>query len=236
MPNDFLHSSSARTVGILFLVYSFLMLITSTLWGASPEVGAICAVQTGVFYWAFRRYERHLNGRLNNDQVWQVVLNDVPVGNIRDAQYAAILKRGLNSPMLYWKQALNLGSVLLNVILYGYKAIPIGLFWFAVALAVLVPDSFVQMLHSIQTLDAIGVAALLTGAVYTMASGLVLIGVWYFFCIFWMGTTKNKSLFGFRNVFDEAAASGIRQHCAVAADGVLELRQDVVLEWVSPRP
>lgn len=236
MPNDFFRSSSARTIGVLFLLYALLMTVASTLFGASPFVAMFCALETGVIFWAFRRYARQLDARMNNDVVWQVVLNDVPVGNIDDAQYASILKNCLYNPGLYWKQTLNMGRVLLNVVLYGYKAIPIGMFWIAVAMAVLIPDAFAQMMQSFQTLDALGTAALLTQAVSTMASGLVLVGVWYFFSIFLMGTTKNASLFGFQNCFDEAAAKAIRQHCAVPAEGVLELRRDVVMNWSPQHP
>lgn len=171
------------------------------------------------------RYISALTTRIESkaDVLWDVKVNDVMVGTINDADYAAMRLRAFNDPRIYIAQAMNLLRVAYNSFEYCFRAIPLGVFWIGVALAVFSPDTISSVLADLQkaTVGDIQHAVSMAGSVLVLMMTLSVAFHWAF----------GLSRFGFVNRFDEAIGTSVRKHCTVAAEGSI-----VLSRWVGGGP
>lgn len=163
------------------------------------------------------QYMRALNARIEAKDgfSWDVEVNQVKVGSIQDADYALIWHRVFSDVRVYVAQVLNLFRVALNSFDYCYRAIPIGLFWVGVALAVFSPETISSVLAALQgaTAESIKHAVSVAGSLSALMMILSVAFHWMF----------GLSRFGFINRFDEAVGTAVRKHCGVAAEGSVML-------------
>jgi Na+/proline symporter len=82
------------------------------------------------------------------------VLNDVLLGTITDAEYAATQQRVFRDGRVAGEQLLNLGNVAMRLISRLIVLIPFLLFWTAIALYLTAPDSVVSVLLEAQKADS----------------------------------------------------------------------------------
>ena len=142
---------------------------------------------------------------------WDVEINQVKVGQIPDADYALIRHRVFSDVRVYVAQGFNLLRVALNSFDYCYRAIPLGLFWIGVALAIFSPETISSVLAALQHATpsdmrhAVGTAG-------SMLAIMMMVSVGFH----WM---FGLSRFGFINRFDEAVGTAIRKRLGVAAEG-----------------
>lgn len=162
-------------------------------------------------------YLRTLTARIEAKDAfsWDVVGNQVKVGLISDSDYALIRQRVFSDGQVYIAQVLNLLRVALNSFDYCYRAIPIGLFWVGVALALFSPETISSVLAALQgaTAESIKQAIPMAGSVLAL---MMIVSV----AFHWM---LGLSRFGFINRFDEAVNAQVRKHCGVAAEGSVDL-------------
>lgn len=165
------------------------------------------------------RYARALAARVgaSNSPTWDVEVNQVKVGTITDADYAAIQLRAACDFGIYVAQVGNLLRVLSNLFDYCFRAIPLALFWIGVATVVLWPESVSSVLTALQSATASDIkhAASMVGTALTV---MMLLSVMFH----WMFRVSN---FGFVDRFGEAIGTAIRQHCGVAAEGSIVIRR-----------
>lgn len=163
------------------------------------------------------RYMSALNARIEAKDgfIWDVEVNQVKVGSIQDADYALIRHRVFSDVRVYFAQVLNLLRVALNSFDYCYRAIPLGLFWIGVALAVFSPETINSVLAALHgaTAESIKHAVSMGGSLLAMMMILSVALHWMF----------GLSRFGFINCFDEAVGTEVRKHCNVAAEGSVVL-------------
>ncbi len=154
---------------------------------------------------------------------WDVEVNQVKVGSILGADYALIRHRVFSDVRVYVAQVLNLLRVALNSFDYCYRAIPLGLFWVGVALAVFSPETISSVLAALQgaTAESIKHTVSMAGSLLALMMILSVAFHWMF----------GLSRFGFINRFDEAVGTAVRKHCGVAAEGSV-----VLSRWVDGGP
>ena len=146
---------------------------------------------------------------------WNVEINQVNVGSISDADYALIRHQVFCDWRVYLAQVVNLLSVALNSFNYCLRAIPLGLFWVGIALAIFSPETISGSLAALQYAapsdirHAVGAAGAMLAIIM-----MVMVGMHWLF---------GLSRFGFINRFDEAVGTAVRKHLGVAAKGDVEL-------------
>ena len=143
---------------------------------------------------------------------WDVEVNQVKVGSIQDADYALIRHRVFSDVRVYVAQVSNVLVAVLNTL---FMSIPVCLFWFGVAVAILSPATFSHALTVVQGASAqdINTAASVVGKMFGLAM-LVTAGVYW---------VLGWSFPGFVNRFEEAVGMSVRKHCGVAAEGEVAL-------------
>lgn len=184
----------------------------------NPFVGG--AVALAGLYAADRvhaRYTKALVARIEakDGPVWDVEVNQVKVGTITDADYATIRLRIFYDVRVYVGQVMNLLRVALNSFDYCYRAIPIGLFWVGVALAVFSPETISSVISTLQGAKPNDIKHAVS-----MAGSMLAILMMMSVAIHWV---FGLSRFGFINRFDEAIGTAVRKHCGVAAEGAIVL-------------
>jgi len=122
-------------------------------------IGLTVISGTGLLVLA-RRYDEKLTRRIASatSQRWDVVLNDVQLGTVTDAEYAAIQLRVFRDGRVAGEQFLNVGHVALRLIGRLFVLIPFLLFWTALAMYLTAPDSVVSVLLEVQKADAAMIA------------------------------------------------------------------------------
>lgn len=171
------------------------------------------------------KYMRALAARIEakDSFAWDVEVNQVKVGSIPDADYALIRHRVFSDVRVYVAQAVNLLRVALNSFDYCYRAIPLGIFWVGVALAIFSPETISSVLAALQHAtpsdmrNAVGTAG-------SMLAIMMMVSV----AFHWM---FGLSRFGFINRFDDAVGRAVRKHCGVAAEGSI-----VLYRWADGGP
>lgn len=144
---------------------------------------------------------------------WGVKLNDVQVGSISDAEYAAIQYKSLTSPHVFLQQGLNLLRVVFKLTDLFYVGAPIVLFWGVIALIVFSPGTLMHAFSTLQRTTPVDLQhAVLHGlfflALFTVGAAAIL-------------SSLGVSRFGYINCFDAYVSQAIRQHCGCAAEGRL---------------
>lgn len=163
------------------------------------------------------KYMRALAARIEakDSFAWDVVINQVKVGSISDAEYALIRARVFSDVRVYVAQVVNLLRVAFNSFDYCYRAIPLGIFWVGVSLAFFSPETTSNVLAALQHAtpsdmrNAVGTA----GSMLAIMMVLSVTFHWMF----------GLSRFGFINRFDEAVGTAVRRSCGVVAEGSIVL-------------
>lgn len=202
-----------------------LYILLSWLLGNWFAGGAFAGVVVAVAREIHTRYGWALVARIDatDSPTWDVEVNQVKAGTITDADYAAILLRVFYDFRTYIGQVTNLLRVALNSFDYCYRAIPLGLFWVGVALAIFSPETISSVLAALQHAmpsdmrHAVGTAGSLLTITMIVSVGFN-----------WL---LGLSRFGFINRFDEAIGTAVRKHCGVAAEGSIML-----VRWADGSP
>lgn len=150
---------------------------------------------------------------------WDVWVNDVLVGRVSDAQYAIMQRAVLRD----WRAALQLLMNLVRITIAALGqvvvVIPGMAFWLALGVALLAPQSFVELAQAMGSADADqirqGVTSLTRMLVALAVTATVLVSA----C---MGRFASVA-----NPYRDEVARLLRQHCETPADGVVTLRVPV---------
>lgn len=155
------------------------------------------------------RYSRALENRIQatDGPTWDVEVNQVKVGTITDALYAEIRFQEFHDVRNYSAQVTNLFGVVFRFLNACLVAIPVGVLWFAVALAVFSPES-------ITALQAASAAEI--GQAISNGARMLPIVMLFSLNVNWLLGLSN---FGFVNRFEEAVSISVRKRCGVAAKG-----------------
>jgi len=166
-------------------------------------------------------YERkQLNKRVVENRVtWDVVVNDVVVGKITDADYAAIRLEVFATPSLYLAQVVNVLKVLFRSIGVCLRQLPSLAFWIVAALALLAPSTLVELCGEIQQMGPAEIAEA-TRRLVAIAVPFILGSLW----------VCGLSHLGFVDQFAEETAKGVRKRCGVAAEGTVRLKSFCTIE------
>lgn len=150
---------------------------------------------------------------------WDVEVNQVKVGSISDADYAVIRHCVFSDVRVYVAQVANLLRVALNSFDYCYRAIPLGIFWIGVALAIFSPETISSVMAALQRATDADMRSAV-GTAGSMLAIMMMVSVAFHWVL-------GMSRFGFINRFDEAVGTAVRKHCGVAAEGSV-----VLYRWV----
>lgn len=207
-------------------------LILSLVIGTMPWYRAmLAAVSAGIGAFAsiflIARRDARLTARMKDDapSVWDVWMNGVQIGQITDAQYAAIQLHAFRDLRLAVAQALNPGSVALYVAGKVFVGVPLLLFWLLVVTLMVDPECYAEIVQVLRTADLADLTArfgnrvLLVPTLSILTVGLMVV----------LG-----SRFGFRNHYAETVARMIRQLCDTPAEGDVHLsRRDTATDTVA---
>lgn len=171
--------------------------------------------------YTLRRYQQGLEERIKADinPTWDVEINQVKVGAITDADYAAIRLRIFSDTRTYYAHAMMLLRVALNSLSYSFLSIPIGLFWIGFAIALVSPESYTDVATAIQHATASEIKQAATSAISLLTVVILLV---FSFSVF------DPSRFGYINRFEEAVDTEIRKHCSVPTEGKI-----ILSRWTS---
>ncbi len=159
------------------------------------------------------RYERVLDTRIaaiDTGPVWQVQINGVTVGEMKDADYAAIRRAVFFDYRVYLAQFFNLGDIALWMVNHLFAAIPLWAFWLVLGCFFFAPDSFAEAHAVIQKVTP----AQATAAIPMLAQFLIMVFFLTLIARLFIGHG-----FGFVNQFGQACATRVRRAKACAAEG-----------------
>lgn len=189
-------------------------------WGGQAIMAALGAGATGAFVDYLRqRYTASLLRRIDAMETspsWNVVLNGVKVGAIKDSEYAAIRLEIFKNMRIYVAQALNLGNIAMRGVGYIFRGIPLFIFWAMVAVAIFSPEDFNNGLAQIQKARPGEIAEAVRWAVQLFGMSLL-------FVMFVQVVIGGADSLGFINRFSEATNLAMRVHCGAAAEGDMSL-------------
>ena len=155
-------------------------------------------------------------GRANAPFAWSVRINDVKVGVITDAEYAAIQCLALHDGSCAVAQLLNVGKVVVVGACWLLVGLTLGMAWSAIALALLEPGAHTAVIRNLLNADPDAVTSWMRSLLPYGAMFMVLQVVG----MAWMGFR-----FGFRNHYRAAVATMLRQHFNTPADGEIRLER-----------
>lgn len=220
-----------RAVSAMVWVFSVLLAaIPSLPWRLTemPTFLVYCATAAGFVFHMLNKYARALDARIaagSAGPVWQVQINGVTVGELADADYAAIRRTVFLDGRTYGAQIMNLANVGLRMVDYLYMALPLAAFWLALGAFFFTPDSFAQALDAIRQITPAQAVA----AIPMLAQLLVFVSMLTLGLHFAIGRQ-----FGFVNQFDLACGSHVRRAVSCAADGSVSLFRIEDGAYVSP--
>lgn len=162
------------------------------------------------------RYEAGLTARVQGDvqYVWDVWMNDIKIGTLTDAQYAAMQREAMGDPRLILAQLFNLGHVLLNVAGRVCAMVPMLTIGMAAVAAFVVPDSLAEFAQTWRTVEP---AALIAGLQNLFEMVALVSVVWVAF------KAVSGHRFGFCNQYAKSVARMIRQQCNTPTEGDIHL-------------
>ncbi len=166
------------------------------------------------------RYDARLTKRIStpSGEQWDVVLNDIKLGTVTDAEYAAIQRRVFRDGRAAGAQILNLLHVVLQAFGRIVNLMPFVAFWAIVGLFIVSPDQAFTVMQAAEKADAkslsLGVYAALSILFSLSASVMLLL----------TGICRG---FGFRDCYDEGINREIRRHFKAAATGDVRLVRQI---------
>ncbi|MBU2434576.1 MAG: hypothetical protein KJ716_13175 [Gammaproteobacteria bacterium] len=175
-------------------------------------------------YLAWKKLDRDL--QTPSSVTYDAYVNEVFVGELSDPDYSAIKRQVLRDPRLYFAQVLNLGWVGFKALDTFFLGIPMLAFWGLIALAYFAPETYGEILTTIQN----GPEAIRDFASRYMG---LLIQVWFLALL--VQAVARGHVPGFTNVFAQATTRHLRRKLRVAAEGEVVLHPHVVLP-AAPAP
>lgn len=123
---------------------------------ALSMVGLCTAAFAGSLHLLARRYEARLEKRIASNAAarWSVILNDIKLGTLTDAEYATAILRAFRDPRVAGEQLDNVCRVAWRSLGKLFVLIPFVLFWAEAILMLSSPDAFAVMVHQLQQADA----------------------------------------------------------------------------------
>lgn len=109
-------------------------------------------ISAGVFalfvYFTAARYDRQLQGRIADPQpwIWQVSVNDISIGAITDADYAAILRKVLRDGNMALDHLVSCLRWTIALAAKMFFVFPVVVFWLLALLAMIIPDEAMPFL------------------------------------------------------------------------------------------
>lgn len=181
---------------------------------AGGAVGFVVAFVTAV---GRQRQRAALQSRIDKPALlhWDVVVNNVRVGALSDAQYAGLEKAVLDDWRLYGAQAVNLAKVVVRTAEMLIFAVPVTLFWLGLAVAIFDPKDAAVIVQGLRTASpAEIVAAVAHWAPTWLVSAAVLMS---------MFALLASPRLGYENKFNAELGEAVRRRLRVAAVGRLML-------------
>lgn len=168
-----------------------------------------------------RRYMAALHQRAEaaGGPQWDVELNGVKVGEVSDANYAAIRLAVFGDMRLYVAQCRNGVRVMARAFDAVLMLVPTLTVWGLLAVAMFAPEWAAQALHTLQASSA----AELGSMARRLAGALLVLGAMS--AVLTMIVTGAR--YGFVNRFAEATGLALRRQLGVAAEGEIRL-----VRWV----
>jgi hypothetical protein len=116
---------------------------------------------TGSIHFLARRYDTRLTQRIaDGDKIsWHVVLNDVKLGTLTDAEYASAKQRAFRDPRVAGEQVVNLCRAAASAVGRVVILIPFLLFWLFAVLLLVSPTEFSSTVEMLQKADAVTLTA-----------------------------------------------------------------------------
>ncbi len=166
------------------------------------------------------RHDAGLTKRMEADApiTWDVWINDVQVGTVTDAQYAAMQRHAARDGRNAAAQLFNLGKMALSVIDKLMIAVPLTCFWTAIAMAAFSPDTFIQIAQELQTTGPTAITA--------AVRSFMQVGVLVFAILVAMMVAMGLRL-GFKNCYAVAVNRMLRRHCNTPVEGDVRLSRQV---------
>lgn len=136
---------------VLSVCLLFIFLIGTASGMPMPEFGILAGVLAILTLFTAVSVDRRLHARITQRRpwLWQIAVNDVPVGTITDGQYAALLRGVLRN----WRVAVEqlMSSLKWAAVLAGKMALvsPVVLFWLLTLLAIAYPDESMPMVQEL---------------------------------------------------------------------------------------
>jgi energy-coupling factor transporter transmembrane protein EcfT len=177
---------------------------------------ALTVVFGGGLHVFARRYDAKLTKRISSSTSakWAVSLNDIRLGTVTDAEYAALQQRVFRDGRVASAQALNLVHVLLRLVGRIVSMMPFVTFWATVGMFVFAPDAAFGLLQAAQKSNAtalsLGVYASLSIVFSLSASATLLL------------TVSGKD-FGICDYYSEGVHRELRRHFDTPAMGNIRL-------------
>lgn len=150
-----------------------------------------------------------------NPAQWIVHVNDVRVGQINDAQYAAIQLAAYTSPFIWARQIANVATMIWRVIFTMVRVAPMLFFWLAVAALVFAPDEASQAFHALSQSNPQELKLFLSRLGLAFS---ILMVMTVPVCM-----AVSPETFGLADYFDEAIAEQLRLKCNQATKGRVAL-------------
>ncbi|HBP5913461.1 TPA: hypothetical protein L5732_005274 [Pseudomonas aeruginosa] len=169
-----------------------------------------------VFAYGLERKREGFRVRVAEDRptTYTVILNDVQVGTLRDAEYARMQLAAMDDVRVFVAQVLNVARVVLNMAGKLLVAVPFIVFWLFAGAALFSPESFTDSVAALKNADP----QALLGAVRTMLSVAFTVSTLTAGLMLLMGQS-----FGFKNLYAAAIHSRLRRHCNMPAEGEIVL-------------
>jgi len=177
---------------------------------AAGTLGFVVAFLTSV---GRQRQRAARQARIDNPAAlqWDVVVNDVRVGVLSDAHYAALENAVVDDWRLYFAQARNLVEVCGRAGVKLMFAVPVALFWLGITVVAFDPSGASAVVDAVRTAPS---ADIIT-AIGRYARGVsVLVAVP-------MGVIALVAAprFGYENQFQAALGAAVRRRMLTAAEG-----------------
>lgn len=146
---------------------------------------------------------------------WEVVINKVRVGSIADCDYAALEKAVHGDWRVYWAQGRNLFKVGVRAAEMLVFAVPVVLFWVALAFIFFDPESAATVAEGLRTAPGSEMVA----AVERYATTVTL----FLIVTMCLSAMLARTRLGYENMFRAEFGEAVRRSVQVAAVGRLEL-------------
>ncbi|SYY08070.1 Uncharacterised protein [Acinetobacter baumannii] len=115
-------------------------------------VALIFAALAFLVIYRLRRKREEFQARIAEDRptTYTVILNDVQVGTLRDAEYARMQLAAMDDLRVFVAQVLNVARVVLNMAGKLLVAVPFIVFWLFAGAALFSPESFTDSVASLK--------------------------------------------------------------------------------------